>query len=661
MTDGLITIISTIAGWIVLAVFLMIIGWLTGRILGVRRGFFRALVAGLIGYGAGFIFVAFQGDSAAKFDQPLTALKLGAGFIGYVLLVTMLASIVLDVMFRPRKARRRSIHIPRPIRAIRLRLAILARIRDIVRAARHNGLIGRRFATPKALSTPEGARALRHTLEDSGGILVKFGQIASTREDLLPATITNELAELRSAAPPIDPDVVRQIVESELGAPIGEVFEEFDFTGFAAASIGATHRAVLKNGLPVIVKVQRPGIDEIVERDGRVLLWAAKQLDRRSDSARRLGILPLAEELVDGIKEEIDYSREAANNAAMRRTRTDDKGVAFPEIFENMTTRHLLIMQKVPGVSVDHRDAISRTGVPASQIADNVLRSFLGQVLQDGIYHADPHPGNLLIDESGTVWFIDYGAVGYLDPVTLEGLQQLGLGFVLRDPSMLARALRRLAGRDGEQLDIPSLEFDLGVILTDVQGGGFDPTALQEVVRVLGRHGVAVPRSLTVLARAMLTLDGTLRIIDPEYRMGPRAQEEMEGLIFAGESSPKDQLIKEGLRVLPIVRTLPQIAEDLGLQARSGRFTMRIDRFDGPDGERVNEWLDSIIFAVLGLGGLFGSAALLIASGMAGNSDISMYLRVIGFTGLVVSTAMQMRTVARIVNRGRPGDRSRRP
>jgi ubiquinone biosynthesis protein len=276
-------------------------------------------------------------------------------------------------------------------------------------------------------------------------------------------------------------------------------------------------------------------------------------------------------------------------------------------------------------------------------------------VLQDGVYHADPHPGNVLIDDSGVLWFIDYGAVGHLDPITIEALQQMAIGFTLRDPGMLARAVRRMAGGAGESLDIPSLEFDMGQVLAQVEGGGFGPAAIAEVVHVLRRHEVKVPTALTVLGRSAVTMEGTLRVISPGYRMA----EETQRLVKAEPPSGGARGIaqQELLRALPALRPLPQLTEDVALQLRSGRLGVQIERYAGGDRVQVDAWVDRILWAAMGMVGLIGSGLLLIAASLVPPEDGSgIYLRVIGFVGLVASSAMQMRTVARVLQRRSPDD-----
>lgn len=651
MSTGFGGVLADIGGWLLILLVLIVIGWVSGRILGVRRGLVRATVAGLVGFLTGWVYIAVQ-EGEVNWDDPFAILRYGGTFLVSVLLVTMLASLALDALFRPR-AQRRHLHLPHPLRAIRRRLSIVVRVRQIVAAARRNGLIDRRLARSSGFATPEVARAVRRTLEDAGGLLVKFGQIASTREDLLPPVLTTELSELRTAVPALPADVVREVIESELRAPIETLFADFDFTALAAASIGVTHRAMLPDGRRVIVKVQRPGIEDLVERDGRVLRWSAQQIQRRSQGAATLGIVALADELVRGITAELDFTREAANNAAMRRAGSVP-GVAYPEVVRDLTTRRVLVMDEVVGKPVSDQAAVAASGVRPGVLAENLLISFLNQVLQSGVYHADPHPGNILIDSAGTLWFIDYGAVGFLDPVTLEALQQMAFGFSLRDPALLARSVRRMAGSAGEAIDVASLEFELGVALTDVEGGGFDPRALQVVLRVLSRHGVAVPRALTVLARSMLTLDGTLRIVDPVFHMAPVTQAHLSEVIAAAHQDPRQEVMREVVRSLPSLRTLPQLGEDIGLQARAGRLTLRTTRYAGPDRLWVQYWIDTVVFAVVGVMGLVTSVLMFIAAGMGGNQEWADFLRVIGGIGLFISVAMQMRAVARILSRPEP-------
>ncbi|MCH9814842.1 MAG: AarF/ABC1/UbiB kinase family protein [Actinomycetia bacterium] len=647
MAESDFSLFLDVSGFIDVLLILIVIGWLTGRILGVKRGFFRAIVAGLVGLIAGQILVLVQFPDEENFSDPEDLLRLGLGFFGYVLLVTMITSLVLEAVLKPRDQRRRP-RLPHPIRWIKRKFALLQRLQEIALAARRHGLVGRKYASRAALSSPEGARALRLTLEDCGGMFIKFGQIAAGRDDFLPPAVIAELGLLRTSVKPLPIATVNSVMASELGENWRETFDWFDNDALAAASIGVIHEARLVGGEPVIVKIQRPGIKDIVARDSRVLIWGAKQLERTSGYARSLGIVDLAEELVEGVTEELDFTREATNNLAMRTHRANDVGVKIPLVNQELTTERVLVMQEVIGEPVSDDAAVDTCGVDRSELADRLLKSFLDQILGSGVYHADPHPGNVLIDSDGTLWLIDFGAVGFIDPITLEALQQMAIGFTLRDPGMLARAVRRMAGGQVE-LDIPSLEYDMGQVLTQVEDGGFGPTAIGEVVHVLQRHSVRVPRALTVLGRAAVTMEGTLRVIQPGYSMSAEAPRLVKTTPTLDESEAA--VTKEFLRAIPSLRPLPQLVEDIAVQTRSGDLGIRIERFSGRDRVAVDRWLDRILWASLSMAGLIGSALILLASAMTTDGDVALYLRWIGFLGLIVSSAMQMRVVARVLQR----------
>ena len=629
--------------------FIIVVGWVSSRLLGVHRGWGRSLVAGLFGWSGGVAIAALIENKSVKTTSQLEDLLPLALFFG--IFISMLVGLVLDVLLKPRQRKRHRFRwLIHPVATLKRRLAPLGRFREILRFARKRGL--QHYASSAKIATPEFARRLRLTLEDCGGMFVKFGQIASTRGDLLPEVITTELAELQSSARPVDADAVREVVESELGATVEEEFASFDFQPLAAASIGQTHRAVLKTGEHVVVKVQRPGIEEVVHRDAAVLRMAAGVVDRRVEAAHQLGVKRLAEELIASLERELDYGAEASAGIAFLDHLEDDAGIDAPKVYPSLSTRRVLVMEEIPGVTVANRAAVDAAPETATELARRLLQSFLDQVLRDGLYHADPHPGNIFVDPSGCLWFLDFGAVGRLSPVVLESMQEMAIGFQLNDPVVLARATTHLAGGvDGA--DSRALEADIGLVLTEGLGSGsFDPQAMSLMLEVMHRHGLEVPGAMTVLSRALLTLEGTLRTIDPTFNIGHEATALLPEL--AGEQSDvlQQQLQKEVIRALPSLRTLPGHAEAIAAQLRSGRLSMRVERFGGADRAVVDEWVDRVVFAAVGLIGLLGSALLLVAAAIVDqDNDFTTALQVIGFSGIIITSVIQMRVVAQIFRR----------
>ena len=555
MTYGIVVELDTGALLFYGIPFIIVVGWISSRLLGVHRGWGRSFVAGLFGWVFGVSIAAFIEDQNIKNTNQLNHVLLLALFFG--VLISMFVGLILDVILKPRTTKHHRFRwLLHPIATIKRKLAPLGRSREILRYARKRGLT--HYASASKLATPEFARRLRLTLEDCGGMFVKFGQIASTRTDLLPEVLTTELATLQSSARPVPADEIREVIERELGATVEEEFASFDFEPLAAASIGQTHRAVLKTGERVVVKVQRPGIEDVVHRDDAVLRLAAGVIDRRVEAARQLGVKRLAEELITSLERELDYGAEASSGVAFLGHLEGKEGIAAPIVYQSLSTRRVLVMEEIDGVTVADHGAVEAVPPSADVLATRLLQSFLDQVLRDGLYHADPHPGNIFVDRIGTLWFLDFGAVGRLSPIVLESLQEMAIGFQLNDPVVLARASVHLAGGD-EGGDSRALEADIGLVLSEGLGSGsFDPAAMSMMLDIMNRHGLEVPGAMTVLSRALLTLEGTLRTINPSFNIANEATALLPELAGQQSEMLQQQLEKEVVRALPSLRTLPR-------------------------------------------------------------------------------------------------------
>ncbi len=630
--------------------FIIVVGWFSSRLLGVHRGWGRSFIAGLTGWVFGIAIAATVEDQNIRNAHQLNGILPLVFFFG--LLISMFVGLILDVLLKP-KVRKRHRYGPilHPIKTVKRKVAPLGRSREILGYARKRGLT--HYASASKLATPEFARRLRLTLEDCGGMFVKFGQIASTRNDLLPEVLTTELSLLQSSARPVPADDVRAVIESELGATVEEEFASFDFEPLAAASIGQTHRAVLKTGEHVVVKVQRPGIEDIVHRDAAVLRLAAGTIDRRVEAARQLGVKRLADELIDSLERELDYGAEASSGIAFLDHLEGKVGIAAPVVYQSLSTRRVLVMEEIIGVTVADREAVAAAPESANVLAGRLLQSFLDQVLRDGLYHADPHPGNIFVDPTGTLWFLDFGAVGRLSPIVLESLQEIAIGFQLNDPVILARAGNRLAGAE-EMGDSRALEADIGLVLSEgLSTGSFDPQAMSLMLEIMQRHGLEVPGAMTILSRALLTLEGTLRTIDTSFNIAQEASALIPTLAEQKQEMLQEQLQKEMVRALPSLRTLPGNVEAIANQLRSGRLSTRVERYAGTDRAVVDAWVDRVILASIGVFGLIASGLLLLAAAIVGKTDgdFQSTLLVIGFFGIIVTAVIEMRVVAQILRR----------
>jgi ubiquinone biosynthesis protein len=633
-----------IGGLLILPFWILAIGWLSSRILGVHLGRLRAGVAALFGWIVGIVAAAaLIGNDTSVPDWAIVLLVI---FFG--VLATLPFAIVLDVITRsgrpPRRRRRR------PIKAVHAAITPLGRFREVVANARHENLVSPRYASTAALSSPDFARRLKRVLEESGGMFVKFGQIASTRTDLLPEPLTSELETLQSDVRPVPHDEIQAQLEKELGEPADKAFASFSEEPLAAASIGQTHRATLRDGGPVVVKVQRPGIDDLVDRDAAVLSFVASQVDRRVAAAHRFGVKNLAAELIVGIESELSYMDEASAGMALRANRARDEGVDVPLVHTTLSTERVLVMDEVLGRPVSDAVAVDAADVERPVLARRLLHSMLGQILGDGLYHADPHPGNVMVSPDGTLWLLDFGAVGRLDPVALEGLQGIALGFTVRDPSMVARAARHLTGDD--VLDLRPLERDLSTLLGEVGAdGGLSPAVMTGVLDAMQRHDLTPPGSMVLLGRTLLTLEGTLRVIDPSFELAKTASSLLKGESRDELTDPQELIKHELMHALPALRTLPEHAETILSQVRAGRLTVRTERYSGSDRNVVDQWVDRVLVAAIGGVGAVASAVLLVAGSLTSREGVRDTLWFLGFSGLTFAIVLLMRSAAQSIRR----------
>ena len=375
------------------------------------------------------------------------------------------------------------------------------------------------------------------------------------------------------------------------------------------------------------------------------------QLERRVEAARAIRLGDFSEELIAGLEEELDYLHEGAVGTRLRENRADDAGIAVPRVHASLSTARVLVMEQVVARPIVDPEALGASPVPRDELARRLLASFIGQVLDDGLFHADPHPGNLLLDAQGTIWMLDFGSVGRLDARALDGLRGIALGVATDEPGILARAARTLAGDDGF-VDLRALETDMSVQLGALdEPGGLDPRVIGEVLAVMQRHGMRPPSSITLLARALITLEGTLRGIDPGLSLVKTSREVVMTDHRDAFGTPQELLQREALTALPALRTLPEHAETLANQLRSGRLTVRTERFAGADRDVVDAWVDRLVIALIAGMSVIGSAVVLLAAAMTGSDDIRTALWILGFAGLTFSTTLAMRGAARALRR----------
>jgi predicted unusual protein kinase regulating ubiquinone biosynthesis (AarF/ABC1/UbiB family) len=362
------------------------------------------------------------------------------------------------------------------------------------------------------------AVGMTKALEELGPCFIKLGQLLSTRPDLLPADYIDALARLQNTVTPVACEKITAIIESELGAPIAEVFQSFDSTPLATASMAQVHRAILRNGDEVAVKVQRPGVRQRIEIDVEILNEIARFATKYTSFGRRYGISQIVRELERSLSQELDFRLEADSTRIIGQQIGDFQLLTTPRVYDEYTTRRVLTLSFIHGRQLKEVSREELDELDSRAIAKELLSAYLKQIVIDGVFHCDPHPGNILLTDDGRLALMDFGMVGRFDADQKDRIILLLLAFSERMGT-------RVADTYLEMIEIPrdvdrrSFTQDVSGLVSryhDMSGGRMAiGTALLDLTRLAQSHSAPVPTAMTLLGKAMLNLDGTIRVLSP--------------------------------------------------------------------------------------------------------------------------------------------------
>jgi len=367
------------------------------------------------------------------------------------------------------------------------------------------------------------AEHVRLVMEELGPTAVKIGQILSTRPDLLSPAFQRELEKLQDSAKPVPDADIRAAVREELGAEPEELFQRFDATPLASASIGQAHTAKLADGTDVVVKVRRPGVVEEVEGDLEILRALAVQASRRWSVAADYDVVGLASDFADTLRAELDYLQEGHNAERFARNFAGDPDIHVPAVHWDTTTSRVITLERLRGAKISDTAALAAAGIDRSSLAARATRLLADMVFEHGFFHADPHPGNFLIEDDGRIGLLDYGMVGEVDERSREHLAMLLVAFDRRDPARIATAFATI-GITEHRVDRVRLTADTTHLLRTYEGLPLGKLKVGDVVRdvleILRRHHLALPRNLALVVKMIVMTEGLGASLDPDFQLG---------------------------------------------------------------------------------------------------------------------------------------------
>lgn len=490
----------------------------------------------------------------------------------------------------------------------------------------------------------KSAARLVQELVGMGPTFIKLGQLLSTRADILPPAYLDALASLRDDVDPFPTEEAIRVIEEELGVGVSKAFKSFRRKPIGAASLGQVHRATLRDGRAVAVKVQRPGIRRQAMEDMEVIGELAAFVDSHSDNAARIGFSGMVEEFRRALVDELDYRREAANLKALGEQLERFSGIVVPIPVDDYTTSRLLTMSFVSGKSVSSVKPVARGEIDSRSLAEELIEAYLDQVLVHGFFHADPHPGNVLLTDDGRIGLIDLGMVAQVSPQVQEQLLRLLLAIPNRDGTSAAEALEHL-GTKLDGYDADRLRDRAGDLVLRY---GSLPASEASAGRLLGELAMASssaglrPRSeLTMLAKTLLNLDQVARTLDPDLQLDAvvetHAAQVMRHRMVQAASPTK--LMRSTLEAAAFAEALPgrlnQVLESLA----EGKFSLNLEGLDEDAIMRgaqkmANRMATGVLIAA------FVLAAALFSGGRSGTTVWGYPLLTIIFLGLALAVAL---------------------
>jgi len=496
---------------------------------------------------------------------------------------------------------------------------------------------------------------IRMALEELGPSFVKMGQLAGTRPDMVPQELCVELEKLQDEVPSFPFAQVRQIVEAELGDSIESLFSEFNETPVASASVAQVHRAVLPDGEVVVVKIQRPEIRRTIEVDLEIMLDLARLMERHLHGLEAVNPAGIVEEFARTIRKELDFGIEAGHMERFARNFQSNETIYVPKVFRRLSSQKVLAMEFIEGPKVSNIQSLKEGGFDLELIAGRGADLILEQIFEHGFFHADPHPGNILILPDNVICLLDYGMMGTITDRYRERLGDLVIGIVRHDAKQITEAVLNLSANDNPDV-AEALRADIADFieqhfyrpLKDIHMGSL----MAQLIQVLVRHGLRIVPSFYLLTKALATVEGNGRKLSPEFDMVKHA-EPFTRKIMAERFSPvrlaKDMYLA-GVDLGGLLRDLPADIKEIIAQIKRGRIRLQFEHRGLEPMLRSHDRVSNRIAFAIVLAALVIGSSLIVLSGIPPKwYDIP----IVGIAGFLAAGAMGFWLLVSILRHGK--------
>ncbi|WP_024889918.1 2-polyprenylphenol 6-hydroxylase [Luteimonas huabeiensis] len=484
---------------------------------------------------------------------------------------------------------------------------------------------------------------LRHALQDLGPTFVKLGQVLATRIDLLPAEWIRELGELQNAVPALPFEAIRDQLAADLGADPEVVFARLERRPLAAASLAQAHRAWLADGSPVVLKVRRPGIREVVEADLRLLARLAEIVEAQAPDLRRYRPTGIVQQFAASLRAELDFAGECRNAQRIAANFAGHPGIAIPEVYWQWTSERLNVQAFMDGIAGRDFAALDEAGLDRHELARTGAGIVLKMVLEDGFFHADPHPGNIFYLPDGRIGVIDFGMVGRISEQRRLQVAQLLHGLVDQDAEAVTDILLEWT-EGGADVDEGRLQADVGAFTDQYRGVPLKQlrmgAMLADVAALLRRHGLTLPPDLALMIKAFLTLEGLGRQLDPDFDMATEARPFVQRAMLQRYSplllARRTRRTVSG--TIDLLGDLPRDLRRLLQAARHGRLRGQIEVTSlKAFGDQLNSAANRLTIGVVTAALIIGSSIVMNSVGGGIANRWLMAMGVLGFVGAALT------------------------